>query len=257
MLRLQTAAGSYSAPPYGKRTSARRRQLTVYQRSVTIPRIQPVDRLFWAWLSHIWSSWRGALMFVQPRTIIAWQRKRFGDHWARMSGKTKPGRPSTSAKTRQLMRRMSKANPHWGSPRIVGELAKIGIVVAKSTVEKHMIQKRKPPSRTWPRDLERLHRHTFARPSLLRDSAPDPHTLPWVSEKDLGPQAAGLGQRRTGASAARAIGDTLLPFSLGRGELGPPRTCVGRQALVDHSRTVSRYVWQGSATKPSSATLTA
>jgi putative transposase len=87
-------------------------------------------------------------VFVQPRTIIAWQRKRFRDHWARLSGRTKPGRPSTSAKTRQLIRRMSKANPHWGSPRIVGELEKTGIVVAKSAVEKYIIQKRKPPSPT-------------------------------------------------------------------------------------------------------------
>ena len=31
----------------------------------------------------------------------------------------------------------------------MGELEKIGIVVAKSTVEKHMVRKRKPPSPTW------------------------------------------------------------------------------------------------------------
>ena len=30
-----------------------------------------------------------------------------------------------------------------------GELEKIGIVVAKSTVEKYMIQERRPPSPTW------------------------------------------------------------------------------------------------------------
>jgi putative transposase len=128
---------------------ALRHQLTVYQRSDATPRIQPVDRLFWSWLSRVWSGWRGALVFVQPRTIIAWQRKRFRDHWSRLSGTTKPGRPSTSARIRQLIQRMSKANPQWGSPRIVGELAKIGIVVAKSTVEKYMVRKRKPPSPTW------------------------------------------------------------------------------------------------------------
>ena len=66
-----------------------------------------------------------------------------------MSGRTKPGRPSTSAKIRQLIRRMSKANPHWGSPRIVGELEKIGIAGAKLTVEKYMVPNRKPPSPTW------------------------------------------------------------------------------------------------------------
>jgi hypothetical protein len=44
---------------------------------------------------------------------------------------------------------MSTANPLWGAPRIVGELGKIGIEVAKSTVEKHMVRHRKPPSPTW------------------------------------------------------------------------------------------------------------
>jgi putative transposase len=37
----------------------------------------------------------------------------------------------------------------WGSPRIVGEMGKIGIDVAKSTVEKYMVRHRKPSSPTW------------------------------------------------------------------------------------------------------------
>lgn len=41
------------------------------------------------------------------------------------------------------------ANPTWGSPRIVGELRKLGIEVAKSTVEKYRVQLRKPPTPTW------------------------------------------------------------------------------------------------------------
>lgn len=40
-------------------------------------------------------------------------------------------------------------NPTWGSPHITGELAKLGIVVAKSTVEKYMVRTSKPPSQTW------------------------------------------------------------------------------------------------------------
>jgi transposase InsO family protein len=44
---------------------------------------------------------------------------------------------------------MSRANPTWGSPRIVGELRKLGIDVAKSTVEKYRVRPRKPPSPTW------------------------------------------------------------------------------------------------------------
>jgi len=44
---------------------------------------------------------------------------------------------------------MWRSNPTWGSPRIVGERHKIGIEVAKSTVEKYRPHIRKPPSPTW------------------------------------------------------------------------------------------------------------
>jgi putative transposase len=50
---------------------------------------------------------------------------------------------------RDLMRAMGQAKPTWGSPRIVGELRKLGIDVAKSTVEKYRGRHRKPPSPTW------------------------------------------------------------------------------------------------------------
>jgi hypothetical protein len=39
-----------------------------------------------------------------------------------------------SAEIRDLIRRMSQANPLWGAPRIHGELRKLGIAVAQSTV---------------------------------------------------------------------------------------------------------------------------
>jgi hypothetical protein len=39
---------------------------------------------------------------------------------------------------------MSRANSGWGAPRIVGELEKLGIVVAESTVRKYMRRRRKP-----------------------------------------------------------------------------------------------------------------
>ena len=55
---------------------------------------------------------------------------------------------------RELIRKISMANPGWGSPRIVGELAKLAIAVSKSTVEKYMLRPRKPPSPTWRAFLE-------------------------------------------------------------------------------------------------------
>jgi len=48
-----------------------------------------------------------------------------------------------------VIRDISIANPHWGSPRILGELRKLGITVAKSTVEKYRIRPHRPPSPSW------------------------------------------------------------------------------------------------------------
>jgi len=50
---------------------------------------------------------------------------------------------------RDLIRRMSAANPLWGAPRFVGELGKIGIDVAKSTLARYMLRPRRSPSPKW------------------------------------------------------------------------------------------------------------
>jgi len=51
---------------------ALRHQVAVYKQKIPRPRLRPSDRLFWAWLSRLWSGWQAALAFVQPRTVIAW-----------------------------------------------------------------------------------------------------------------------------------------------------------------------------------------
>jgi hypothetical protein len=50
-------------------------------------------------------------------------------------------------------------NPLWGAPRIHGELLKLGIEVAQSSLAKYMVKRRAPPSQGW---------RTF-----LRNHAPD------------------------------------------------------------------------------------
>src|SRR5262249_54498308 len=66
-----------------------------------------------------------------------------------MSQQGQPGRPAVANEIRDLIRDMSRANPLWGAPRIVGELRKLDIHVAKSTVEKYRVHVRKLPSATW------------------------------------------------------------------------------------------------------------
>jgi putative transposase len=128
---------------------ALRHQVAVYQQSIPRPKLRPTDRLLWVWLSRLWPHWQQALAFAQPRTIIAWQNKRFRDHWRRLSRSGKPGRPAIAQEMRALIQDMWQSNPTWGSPRIVGELQKLGIDVAKSTVEKYRPRARKPSSPTW------------------------------------------------------------------------------------------------------------
>ena len=124
-------------------------QLAVYKQSGSRPKLRPADRLLWVCLSRLWSGWQQALELVQPRTVVAWQKKRFRDYWRRLSQSGKPGRPAISQEVRVLIQDMWRSNPTWGSPRIVGELRKLGITVAKSTVEKYRPKGHKPSSPTW------------------------------------------------------------------------------------------------------------
>jgi putative transposase len=110
---------------------ALRHQLAVYRQTVDRPRLRSTDRVLWAWLSRLWPDWREALAFVQPRTVIAWQHRRFRDHWRRLSQPGTPSRPPMAKEVRELIRTMWQANPTWAAPRIVGELHKLGIDVAK------------------------------------------------------------------------------------------------------------------------------
>src|ERR1019366_1590015 len=57
---------------------ALRHQIGVLQRSAKKrPRLTPVDRLLWLWLSRLWNDWRSVLVIVQPDTVLAWHRKGF------------------------------------------------------------------------------------------------------------------------------------------------------------------------------------
>ena len=49
---------------------ALRQQLAVLQVSVKHPRLRKRDRVFWVWLSRLWSGWRSCLMITKPETVI-------------------------------------------------------------------------------------------------------------------------------------------------------------------------------------------
>ena len=129
---------------------ALRHQLAVLQKNAPRRlRFHRCDRFLWVVLSRFWSGWRRCLQMVQPDTVLRWHRRAFAWHWSRKSRRLS-GRPEVASNIRDLIRRMSQANPLWGAPRIHGELLKLGIAVAQSTVTQYLPRRRKPPSQTWP-----------------------------------------------------------------------------------------------------------
>ncbi len=124
-----------------------RQQLAVLKHRHPRPRLTDTDRFFWVVLSRIWAGWRESLHIVQPETVVRWHRQGFRYYWRWKSRRR--GRPRIDPEIRQLIRRMCRANPLWGAPRIHGELLKLGIDVSEATVSKYMIKRCGPPSQTW------------------------------------------------------------------------------------------------------------
>jgi hypothetical protein len=81
-------------------------QVAVYKQTVRRPRLSPTNRVFWSWLSWLWSGWQDVLAFVQPRTVIAWQYTRFRDYWRGLSQRGKPGRPAITKEVHELIREL-------------------------------------------------------------------------------------------------------------------------------------------------------
>ena len=126
---------------------ALRQQLAVLKLRHPRPRLTDADRLFWVVMSQIWVDWRGSLHIVKPETVVRWHRQGFRYYWRWKSRRR--GRPRIDPEIRHLIRRMCRANPLWGAPRIHGELLKLGIDVSEAAVSKYMIRRRGPPSQTW------------------------------------------------------------------------------------------------------------
>jgi hypothetical protein len=109
--------------------------------------LQNTDRSLLVWLYRLFPSLLNAVRIIKPATLIAWYRRGFRLYWRWKSRAS--GRPPIDAEVRDLIRKISADNPLRGAPRIHGELLKLGIEVAQSTVAKYMLPKwRRPPSQT-------------------------------------------------------------------------------------------------------------
>jgi hypothetical protein len=67
---------------------------------------------------------------------------------------------------REVIRKMSLANPLWGASRIHGELLKLGIDVRQATVGRYLPWRPRVPSSTW-RSFLHNHLHDTAAVDLF------------------------------------------------------------------------------------------
>ena len=126
---------------------AMRHQISVLQRSaVKRLKLTSGDGLLWICLSRLWRDWRSALVIVKPETVVTWHRACFRLFWTWKVRRGLAGRSVISREVRDLIRKMCRENPLWGAPRIHGELLKLGINIAESSVSKYMLRCHKPPS---------------------------------------------------------------------------------------------------------------
>jgi putative transposase len=130
-----------------------RQQLIVASRKVKGPAFRPRERGLLVLLAGLVPRWRDAVLLVKPDTILRWHRQGFALVWRLKS--RRPGRPRSrlSPDFIELIRRMAESNATWGAERIRGELLKLGIRVAKRTIQKYMRAVRAPAppcGQRWP-----------------------------------------------------------------------------------------------------------
>src|SRR3981189_1532210 len=96
------------------------------------------DRWFFIQLYRWFPSILPVLTIIRPETLVRWHRAGFRCCW-RWKSRPLGGRPQIDTELRVLIRRMSVENPLWGASRMHGELLKLGVEVAQSSVAKYMV----------------------------------------------------------------------------------------------------------------------
>ena len=126
-----------------------RQQLLVLKRTARPKlRLRNPDRLIFVWLYRLFPPLLDGAVIFRPETLVRWHRGGFRLFW-RWKSRRPAGRPAIPAGIRDLVRQMSQENPLWGAPRLHGELLKLGVEIAQSTVAKYMEHRRGPPSQGW------------------------------------------------------------------------------------------------------------
>src|ERR1700733_7156113 len=111
-----------------------RHENAVLRRHVGRVRYEPVGCAWFAALARLVPRRRWAEVFpVTPATLLASHRRLAAKKYD-TSERRSPGRPPTTPSIKRLVLRLARENPLWDHRRIQGELLKLGIAVAPSTV---------------------------------------------------------------------------------------------------------------------------
>jgi transposase InsO family protein len=112
-------------------------------------RFRRLDEVLWVFVRHLRRDWRRHLVVVTPDTVVRWHRAGWRLYWQWRS-RAGGGRPRLSLEIRELIARMSRENPLWGTERIRGELLKLRIVVSNRSIRRSRWRAPgRPPSQTW------------------------------------------------------------------------------------------------------------
>jgi putative transposase len=109
-----------------------RQEVAVLRRQVSRPRFRPADRALLGALARRLPRERWASLIVCPATVRRWHRDALARRWT--YARRGSGRPPVEARIAELIVRLARENPTWGYRRVQGELARLGVRVAASTV---------------------------------------------------------------------------------------------------------------------------
>jgi putative transposase len=109
-----------------------RHEVAVLRRQVSRPRFRPADRALLAALARLLPRQGWASLIVCPATVRRWHRDALARRWT--YARRGPGRPPVEARMAELIVQLARENPTWGYRRVQGELARLGVRVAASTV---------------------------------------------------------------------------------------------------------------------------
>jgi hypothetical protein len=116
-------------------------------------------------------NWKEALLIFKPYTLFRWHRQGLRLFW-KFKSRNRGGRPKLDTEIVALIQRMAQENRLWGAERIRGELLKLGLTVAKHTIQKYIarVRRAQPASQTWAIFLKN-HANYFSSSSWLHDES--------------------------------------------------------------------------------------